>query len=400
MKKVLVYYLYSEKNAGDMAICFGLLDLLECIHDISITVVSRYSGKENLFVRSKWLTLKYHPNINVKPGYIKYNRDGSKLSKLKSYLSGFVISSFPSFNKNMKKEIKEADLVLFNGGNFLRTNSFADRSRMKALFFPLKYAKKHGKTVICMPQSTTTAKSKKALRKLEKTLNVFDYIFLRDPLSYSYFKEHRMFDEQKYSLSCDLAFFSNEPVVEKMDEHLTLVKTKNIAINCRLTSIGDIGEISEDKKADIANTYEHLITNYPEYQFNFICQTEKDYPFMNAFYKKLLEKGIKNIGFFKNNDPYILKSIYKKHDLLISMRLHASILAISSGIKVIGFSYKEWGFKNAGILNQFGFKNFENGQGVIDSFESVLAHDKAIDTAQLSKDFKDSILEKMEGYIK
>ena len=186
MKKILVYYGYSQKNAGDMAICFGLLDLLEELHDCEITLVSRYAEKDKLFLESKEIIQKYHPRVVVKPGYISFNRDGGVFSKIKSYFSGFFISSFPSFSKKLKDDINNSDLILFNGGNYLRSNSFADITRFKALMFPINYAKKHNKKVICMPQSTAKAKNSSALKRLKKVCDLFDHIFVRDPISYKY----------------------------------------------------------------------------------------------------------------------------------------------------------------------------------------------------------------------
>ena len=63
MKKILIYYSYSQKNAGDMAICLGLLDLLSDIPGCQITMVSRYANNDPLFVESKQLIKKYHPSI-------------------------------------------------------------------------------------------------------------------------------------------------------------------------------------------------------------------------------------------------------------------------------------------------------------------------------------------------
>lgn len=373
MKKILIYYGYSQKNAGDMAICFGVLDLLKNLSDCQITMVSRYSSKDPLFQQSKEIINKYHPNVTITPGYVPFDRNSGILSKLKSYFIGFFLSTFPCMSKKMRRDIADKDLILFNGGNYLRCNSFTDKLRIKALFFPIKYAKKKRKTIVCLPQSTAKAKNKKSLKVLKKVISYFDCIFIRDPISFKYLVDNKIASSDKLVQSCDLAFFTNEYVSLKNNDDASF--KKKIAINIRTTGIGDIGSIDKEKINLIYETYTSLITNNPDYFFDFVCQTEKDDQVMYTFYLKLKNKGITNIGYLKSDDAYYLKGVYKNHNLLISMRLHASILSISVGTPVIGFAFDEWGFKNSGILNQFGYSNFKTKDEILEEFEKIFKKD-------------------------
>ena len=98
MKNIVIYYLYSNKNAGDMAICLGLLDLLKNYDDISITMVSRYTKNDVEYINSKKLIEKYHPTVNVVPGYIPFDRSSNKIRIILLYLwwYHFRISFFKS----------------------------------------------------------------------------------------------------------------------------------------------------------------------------------------------------------------------------------------------------------------------------------------------------------------
>ena len=284
MKKILIYYSYSQKNAGDMAICLGLLDLLSNIPDCQITMVSRYAKNDPLFTESKQMINKYHPSVTIKPGYINFNRNGNFFSKMFAYFHGFFLSSFPYLSKKLRKDIDDCDIVLFNGGNYLRSNSLTDRLRLKALFFPIKYAKKHGKKVICMPQSTAKAKNNASIKRIKKICSLFDYIFVRDPISYAYFVENNICDKSKIFNSCDLAFFTNNNLVLNDRDSNKTSKQINVAINARVTGIGDIGSIDSYKIELIRNTYKRIIKSYPNYNFTFVCQTEKDYKFMKELF--------------------------------------------------------------------------------------------------------------------
>lgn len=370
MKKILVYYSYSHNNAGDMAICLGLMDLLSEIPDCQITFISRYGIKDKEFQESKNFIHKYHPSVLVKPGYISFNRSSGLLSKICSYAKGFFVSSFPCFQKRMRKDIQESDLVLFNGGNYLRSNSVTDKMRLKALFFPIKYAKSINKKIICMPQSTSNARNKQSLKILGRIISYFDKVFIRDPISFNYFSKNGFCANGNIAPACDLAFFMKNRFISN-NHQIDVIKPnkRNIAINMRITGIGDIGTIDSSKIESIKNTYSKLIKEHPESNFVFICQTTKDGPVMQDFFNNLSSQGINNISFYSTNDAYELKYLYSRCDLLISMRLHASIISISSGTPVIGFAFDEWGFKNKGILNQFGYDCCSDGSSVIEAFD-------------------------------
>ncbi len=397
MKKILVYYGYSQKNAGDMAICLGLLDMLEEIKDCQITLVSRYSKEDSYYIESKAFFEKYHPNIVLKPGYISFNRASGVLSKVKSYLSGFFVSTFKCFNKRMRHDVDDADLVLFNGGNYLRCNSLTDKLRLRALFFPIKYAKKAGKPIICMPQSSTTAKNKRSLKALQKVCGYFDKIFVREPISYKYLLDNNVCDEKRIVQSCDLAFFSIDRF--KGSDNKSIDKNNNVAINARITGIGDIGKISDEKINMIKECYESLIQKHQNKHFSFVCQTDKDDAFMKELYECFINKGYKNISYKKSNDAYELKRIYKDHGLLISMRLHASILALSVNTPVIGFTFDEWGFKNKGILNQFSSETFDSSEGVLNKVESFYNEKQNQSNEKTINNFKNEIINEIERVL-
>jgi polysaccharide pyruvyl transferase WcaK-like protein len=110
--------------------------------------------------------------------------------------------------------------------------------------------------------------------------------------------------------------------------------------------------------------------------------------------------NIKNIAFVENYDAYELKGIFEQLDLLISMRLHASILAISSGTNVVGFTFEEWGFKNAGILKQFSMTNYSTGDDILANidFKELPKNKSDVIYKQISS-LETIILEKLKPFL-
>lgn len=382
---ITIYYLYSANNAGDMAICLGLLDLLSELNDLKIKFVSRFAEKDPEFSESKKFINSYFPEVEVAPGYIRFSRSSNFINKLISYFKGFALSIFPFLNKNMKRDLENADLVLLNGGNFLRCNSVTDLLRLKAMFIPFKLARRKNKHMICMPQSTSFCEKTFYEKKIKKYLSLFDYVFVREKESYEYFINKHLVDSEKTFLTCDLAFFTRNDFKKiSVDNNYN----KRIALNIRTSGIGDIGLIDSLKERDIEYSFEKIILNNPNTFFTFVCQTKKDREPMTNFYKSLKSRNVANIDFIENHNPYELKNIYFNQDLVISMRLHASILSISSYTSVIGYTFPEWGFKNEGVLNQFGMLNFNDGGSVVSNFKKI---------EQITKR-KDEISSKIEIY--
>lgn len=68
-----------------------------------------------------------------------------------------------------------------------------------------------------------------------------------------------------------------------------------------------------------------------------VVQTEKDYETSQAF---AIKHGVKLI---KSHNVLELIEVYRNVDLLLGMRLHSIILALSVGTPCLGLFYKQWG---------------------------------------------------------
>ena len=142
MKKALVFYLYGNRNAGDMAICMGTIEYLK-EKGYEITMVSRFSEAEDEYLRSKEYVAEYYPDVKVYPGPFSFERDYSKMQKLAAYAKSYlkVLGILP--DERTRSLIHEADVVYFNGGNLLRASTMADYLRL----FRVKAARLDGLNV-------------------------------------------------------------------------------------------------------------------------------------------------------------------------------------------------------------------------------------------------------------
>lgn len=381
MKKAVVFYLYGNRNAGDMAICLGAIELLKK-QNYEVTMVSRFSAAEDEYRKSRDYLAEYYPNVKVYPGPFSFERDASAAKKLLAYGASAMKAVGIVTDRQIKRFIEEADVVFFNGGNLLRAAALADYLRLIALFYPIKRAYAMKKPIYCLPQSTAKI-SRFGEKILRRCLACFDSVYVREEISYDELKKR--FPNISFQRSTDLAFLCKDTdVAAKKYTALGLdLAEKTIAVVVRNTGIGDIGELDAQKQQRLEERLFSYIKKHSDYRYLLIVQTKKD-----RVYSERLLKGIREIAdaqLVENHDPLVLREIYKHVEILITMRLHAGILALSALTPVIGLFSEEWGLKNPGIMKDYEMpyfvieKDLENKQETLTHTSSKEISEKITD---------------------
>lgn len=351
MKKALVYYLYGTRNAGDMAICVGAVELLK-EKGYSITMVSRFSEAEEEYHRSREYIQHYYPDVEVFPGPFSFERDFSCIRKLRAYaVSGLKVSGILPDRKNQDL-IREHDVVFFNGGNLLRGERVTDYLRLTALFYPIELAKKMGKPVYCLPQSTAR-RGPIGYQLLKRSLRGMRAVYVREGRSYEELR--RAFPEIPFVLGTDLAFFcedSDEAGKRYREQFGTLPAGRRVALVLRATGIGDIGALDPHLSEKMQQIMEGYITSHSSDRYYLVIQTLKDHGISERFYDRIRAKA--HVEMVESHDPLVLRELYKQMDLIITMRLHAAILSLSARTPAAGIFSTVWGLKNPGIMAAYG----------------------------------------------
>lgn len=344
MKKSLLVYSYSAKNAGDMAITLGALDYLTSKYD-ECKCISRYSLNQDNYKSSVEVINKRYKNVKNYPNPIYLDRSKGKLSIIKSYFIGFLHLIF-QVNHLFVELVNDVETVYFNGGNLLRCNKPADFIRLIALLRPLKIALRANKKVVILPHSTAEINifGKFLLKPI---LNKVHVLYAREEMSYKKFKN--FFPNCNVKLSTDLAFAIK-------NKNNKLKRQKVIAFTTRSQTMGDIGELSYKMKNKIMLTLVSCVDFCLNagYEVKLIVQTKKDLRFTRDLYLKF--SNVEKVSFYESYDVNELIKIYSTCSLLIGMRLHSIILAMSTGTPAIGYFKKEWGLKNPGLLSSYGQK--------------------------------------------
>lgn len=352
MKTALLAYQYGMGNSGDFAINIGSLDLLYEYYDQMI-IISKFTKSDTEFEIDKEYLNKYYKNIEVIEGPFKLDRSNI-VGTVSNYISGLVKYPFLLVSASYNKKFKDAEVVFLNGGNLLRCNSMTDYIRLFALIFPLRLAKRNSIKYILLPQSTTSI-NMLGLKLLDPYLNSANTVYAREQLSKDRLEQY--FPKSNIEISLDTAFFIKDREIvkskyKKKYPHLS-IKKNNVCLTLRKEDIGDIGELSLEKRHKINESIEKLINLLIEdkYTVTFVIQSKKDKEFTTHVYNKF--SSCTDVNLVEEYDPLILREIYRNSTCLIGMRLHSLILAMSAGTPVIGYFDQKWGHKNPGTLGQY-----------------------------------------------
>ena len=340
-KSVSLIYGYSEKNAGDFAITLGSIDVL--LHmGFHVKLFSRYCSKNRDYHESKKsLIERYGDEIEIFESPFNLDRTDNILNTSINYVRGVLVVLGVNRQSRFRRELLSTDLLIFNGGNLFRCSSFIDFTRLIALLYPLKIAQKVKKPYLIFPQSASTL-NRVGKYVLKPILQKAQTVMLREKESYQYLQA--MISNKNFVQTIDLAYFIDKSNLKHIDKNYI----GYVAFTLRFHTVGDIKYLPKKEIDKICRTVGKIITQIRKtHKILIIVQTKKD----EELSKKIAEdNGVELLVCY---DVQILISTYKQVSLLIGMRLHSMILALSVGTPCIGLFYKEWGLKNPGLMKYF-----------------------------------------------
>jgi len=357
--KVSLFYLYGLRNAGDAAIGLGALSFLKN-NGYDVTGFSRWPDTFSEYKDDSKYYQRNFNDISIKGSPFYFRRSRNFLLRFVYYARSCLSLFFGKKAKEMRNEIIESDLVVLNGGNLMRCQSITDLIRLVAFLYPLMVAKTHKIPYVIFPQSTV---------KLNKLGRFIVYpifksartVWVREKSSLKIFEGY--FPRVKFNYAPDLAFHINndklydKPITKTIDDNNGIV---NISMTFRSFGLGDIAELSDEKREQIRNTIINVlnqITTTYKVNLTLVVQCDKDLNITNEIMERIQiseEIKVNSCNLFDSRDTYELISFYETQDLLLGMRLHSIILALSRGIPCAGFFEENWGLKNPGLLNVFG----------------------------------------------
>ncbi|MFI8686192.1 polysaccharide pyruvyl transferase family protein [Rossellomorea sp. NPDC077527] len=305
--KVLIHGFYGAGNTGDDAILHSIISQLNKVDMNAEVVVS---------IRSN----------NIKAYY------GDKKIR---YVMG-------SDHKSIYDEVSRSNLVIVGGGGLFQDyagfkpyNLFnGAEGAINYYFAPLLLAKMLGKKTMLYAVGYGPFLDNNAAKASGWISNLADVITVRDNTSMKILEKNnclkaRLTADPAINLpysKCNIRKYINTDISNK----------KLVGINLRLWNYGEYGT------SKVYNVLLHvcrvLISNFNSHiviiPFN---KSKKEVEMMEKFHSQL-PKEHSSIVYY-NYSPVEIKSLCSELDLMIAMRLHASILAMGAGTPSIGIGY-------------------------------------------------------------
>lgn len=322
MMKVLIHGFYGAGNAGDDAILHSIIRTLKQVdHQIEIVVIA-------------W-------SKNIKAYYGDEKID---------YIYGLNF-------KRITQALKESALLIVGGGGlfqdyntFAPENLFSDqKGALNYYSAPIILAKMLNVKTMLYAVGIGPLASEESKRAMKWIGEIADEITVRDTTSFQLLTSLGI---TKHQLSADPAIIlpaarstSVAPFVKRTPSH------KYIGLNLR--------QWSYDRKSAKQAEYQLIsILNHlsKRYEVTFVIMTFNKLP-SELEKARTLAQRLKGDSLILPYDgsPAEYKAVCKRVDLMIAMRLHASIFALSEGVPSIGLSYDD---KVSGLYQELDLKPY------------------------------------------
>ncbi|MDS0281583.1 polysaccharide pyruvyl transferase family protein [Haloarcula onubensis] len=344
-------YAYGCRNAGDFAINEGSLALLDrTVPDVDVTAVSRFASESPEYERMVEELdgvedgalvggpITYDPESQSRPAQLAaLARNG-----LQYGVDVAGVADDLSVHSALYEGITDADAMLFNGGNAIHYSpSHGNLPYLLAMLYPLQVARRNDVPYGLLPQ-TTFALEGVARRLVVPLLEDAEFVMTRDAITFDYLSEFGL--STQLINGVDTAFLNGTPTAGDPSDG----ESNRIAAVPRFSTLGDTGELDAAGKRmeDTFLTYLDRLVDAGD-EVTLTIQTEIDAAWAERNRDRLDDIGV---GYYESYDPDELRAHYAEMDLLVTMRLHAAIFALSVGTPTIGVYRPEWGPKMDGTF--------------------------------------------------
>jgi len=341
---ILIPNAASPKNIGDLAILVGLLTVLPKNFNISMHAhdphfLSKEIGRARI---SKTL---YRWAVFEKKDV--FTRAKRTTLLLLSILFKARFSSQSTLNKILK-DYDDADILLFTGGGYLRSQKGITQSlNLLMLLLMFYYATTCKAKKIIAPISFGPFAYKWQERLAAFVIKNFDVIMVREKYSHKILKKYGL---QNVLLSADTSLLLKYPKKKCTHDKLTLGFT--------------IRKWLEDEgQKTFEDNFAKAIISFSQ-QTNAIVQpiVQVDAPEYGDIDLEITQNIVNTLHQNKIQTNKIVRvtnlstaDVYSKSDLLLGVRMHSNILAALQGTPYVAVAYE---YKTTGISDFIGVKNY------------------------------------------
>ena len=355
MDSISLAYGYGWRNAGDMAINEGSIQFINSllpdtvpdvisIHPEGTTeyeTAAAYLESDELSYRLSGGPMQYDPkNQSAVEQAVSLSGDGMRYLLDRTKVSRFS----EDLETEMAKTIRDSDFFFSNGGNLIHHKR--SLSYLLGVLYPIQVAKQYDVPYGLLPHTIFDIEGRYE-PLIRSILDGSEFVWTRDNRSYEYLTS-------EFPLKCpirngiDTAFFTNST------NETNAADGDRIAVVPRFSTLGDTGELEDDEtEAEFKRFVSRLADR--GYDVQLTVQTKVEEEWVDENPALLREDGVE---VFKSFSPKELRTHYQDVDMLVTMRLHAGIFALSVGTPSVGLYRDEWGPKTPGTWENLDIEEY------------------------------------------
>lgn len=323
MKCLLVSF-FNSHNIGDCIIAESLYNTVSKEYE---TEKYSYSGDPYTITDINDIIKTNSKNSNkIKKNVYRL----IKKTKLEKLISNYKLIKNKDIFKELEEKMKNIDLLVIGGGNMIFDTERNSASAKKFDSF-ITLAKKNNKKIFAIALGIGPFFNSQQEKDACQALSKCDYISFRDQKSYDIYVKHIKKTDNVY-VTVDPVFFLPNYNIKKESTK------KTIGVNLFNSKLIHASKEEYDK---LVNEYCILIEKL-RLSLNvkvILFSTDlTDYETIYKVYNQLSNK--KNIEVHEINGFNDLIELYGKLTILVGMRMHSMIIAITQHIPVVGISWQ------------------------------------------------------------
>ncbi len=395
-RNIVITHGYSDSNKGDFAITLATLKVIKQYYPASkLTLLSTFRKNDpdfefhNRFVAQEGVRiiqgLMATPYIGSAQGTIENIKAVVRLSK--SYVQLLLVLMGAGKLLGGKeytawKAIKDADLVVVKGGQFI----YNDAEDVRGWLFlwrtlkPIEIAQKLKKKVVVFGQSIGPFFSSKSERYAMKRLRKCDSVVVREQMTMDMLTRNGL--EANSFLAPDLAFYLQPTPTDQTDNYQSNNCFGVTMVNWNFPEQPE----KEAKKAAYRKALvESIAYCYNTHQLVPVLISQVTVRHHGSGDEDLIDEIIEklealDIPFIRPNEDFSateMSALYDQCKFLIGTRLHSCILAMCASTPVVAIRYQ--GFKTQGVMKMVGLSDYVLDINTIKSVELNSKIDAIID---------------------
>lgn len=346
---ILIPNATGPTNIGDQAILFPVVDLLR--KNFPNAKIILHTTTPNLYKKGVFEKIEshlYNWAVFEKKDFFERIKRLSELFLAYLSLKLHIPLLAKGRLKTLIKDYLEADLIVFNGGGYFRSQKGISQSlNLLMICFQFEVAKQAKAKKIVMPISFGPFAYKWQEKYAANVLKKLDIVSVRESVSFNLLKSHHF---AKIILSTDMALLLKQQVKERNAQRYILgftirewlnQQSQNDFLNNFVSSIERLNEEIE-------------LSVQPILQVSGDKYGESDEYITRKVIKALKKNNVKVLKLYR-----ILKikdsAIYSKIDMLLGMRMHSNILAAIQGTPFVAISYEH---KTDGVVKNLKLQDY------------------------------------------